>query len=148
MARTIRIVIFAALSAGVILFIFGNSVPSIPESRETSLSVAALLRPFLDPNYRIPDDVFHNLIRKLAHFVEFGVLGLCLTGLSAQFYWKNRLKFGVPVAGAAMVALLDEGLQYFTGRGNSIRDVGIDCAGALCGVIFVAGLLRLLRRRR
>ena len=148
MARKIRIVLFAVLSLLIIVFIYSNSVPSIPESRETSLSIAALLRPLLDPHHRMDDAVFHNLIRKLAHFVEFGALGVSLTALSAQFDRKKRYLFGTPMAVSALVALSDEGLQSFTGRGNSMKDVLIDCGGAFCGVLFVAAILWLQHLRK
>ncbi len=148
MARTIRIVFFSVLSLLIICFIFSNSLPSIPESRETSLSVAALLRPLLDPHRRMEDETFHVLIRKIAHFVEFSALGVSLTGLSAQFERKRRYLFGTPAVGAVFVAFCDEGLQFFTGRGNSIIDVLIDSAGAFCGVLFVAAICWLQSLRK
>ena len=148
MARKIRIALFAVLSLLIILFIYSNSLPSIPESREVSLSMAALLRPLLDPRHRLDDEVYHNLVRKLAHFVEFGALGVSLTGLCAQFPWKKRYLFGAPMGAAVLVALTDEGLQYFTGRGNSIKDVCIDSMGALCGVLFVTALVCLNKKLR
>lgn len=148
MKRKIRIVLFAALSALIILFIYSNSIPAIPESRETSLSVAAFLRPLLDPYHRLDDEVYHILVRKLAHFVEFGALGVSLTALSAQFPRKKRYLFGTPLAAAAVVALTDEGLQFFTGRGNSIKDVCIDIGGAICGLLLVAVILWLQHMRK
>lgn len=150
MARKIRIALFATLSLLIVAFIFSNSIPSIPESRETSLSIAALLRPLLDPHHRMDDAVFHNLIRKLAHFTEFGALGVSLTALSAQFERKKRYMFGTPFGVSVLVAFCDEGLQFFTGRGNSMKDVLIDSTGALCGMLFVAAILwlRSLRKNR
>ena len=148
MARKFRIALFSTLSLLVIVFIFSNSVPSIPESRETSMSVAALLRPLLDPHHRLDDSTYHNLIRKLAHFVEFGALGVCLTALSAQFDWKRRYLFGAPMAASVLIALCDEGLQFFTGRGNSMKDVLLDSGGAFCGLLFVAMILWLQHLRK
>ncbi len=148
MKRKIRVVLFAVLSMLIILFIYSNSLPSIPESRETSLSVAALLRPLLDPQHRLDDEVYHNLVRKLAHLTEFGALGMSLTALSAQFPRKKRYLFGTPLATAAVVALTDEGLQFFTGRGNSLTDVCIDIGGAICGLLFIAAILCLQHLRK
>ena len=148
MARKIRIAFFSVLSVLIVVFIFSNSVPSIPESRETSMSIAALLRPLLDPHHRLDDSVYHNLIRKLAHFVEFGALGVSLTALSAQFKRKKRYLFGTPTAGSVLIAFADEGLQFFTGRGNSIKDVCLDSFGAFCGVLFVAAILWIQHLRK
>lgn len=148
MARKIRITFFLVLSVLIVVFIFSNSLPSIPESRETSMSFAALLRPLLDPHHRLDDDVYHNLVRKLAHFVEFGALGVSLTGLSAQFERKKRYLYGTPLGVSVLVAFCDEGLQFFTGRGNSIKDVLIDSTGALCGVLFVAAIILFQHLRK
>lgn len=148
MTRKTRIILFSVLSVLIVAFIYSNSLPSIPESRETSLSVAALLRPLLDPHHRLDDDVYHNLVRKLAHLTEFGALGMSLTALSAQFPRKKRYLLGTPLAAAAVVALTDEGLQFFTGRGNSMRDVCIDIGGAVCGIAVVALILRLQKERK
>ena len=148
MTRKTRIVLFTVLSLLIMAFIYGNSIPSIPESRETSLSIAALLRPLLDPKHRLDDEVYHILVRKLAHFVEYGALGTSLTALAAQFEWKKWHLPVAPMVVSVLVALSDEGLQYFTGRGNSMKDVGIDSCGALCGMLFVLAVIWLIKQRK
>ena len=70
--------------------------------------------------------VVHALIRKTAHFVEYGVLfWLLLRGPMAK---RPYLALGICVA----YALLDEGHQIFVpGRTASLYDVALDSTGAL-----------------
>ena len=81
------------------------------------------------------------LLRKLAHFSEYLLLGLLL-------YALLRRKFS-PAAG---FALTDEWHQLSVpGRDGNLRDVLIDTAGAFTGAVLgciLTGLRRLLARLR
>lgn len=83
-------------------------------------------------------DGFHIFIRKFAHFVEFGILGVFLTAGFGVF--KNLvsriIKRGIFAASAAVLyAITDEIHQLFVpGRVGAVTDVLIDAAGI---VIFV-----------
>ena len=90
MTRKLRLAIFSILSFVILLFIFSNSLQSGPESNAKSGWVADFLTPLLNTFGWIPEDVFHRLIRKLAHFTEFGALGVCLTGMSLNMNWQGR----------------------------------------------------------
>lgn len=135
MARKLRAGIFALLALAIILFIFSNSLRSGPESHEQSSWVAELLRSILNPGNWLCDSAYHYLIRKLAHFTEFGALGVCLGGVAANV--RLSRKWLGAAAFALTVACADETIQAFTGRTNSIKDVALDCLGALCGLILV-----------
>lgn len=97
----------------------------------------------------IQSDGFHLFIRKSAHFVEFGVLGLLVTGWLGVFKTirKNFLKrLGTASAICLMYAISDEVHQLFVkGRNGSLRDVLIDFAGAL---VFSAVLLIINNGRK
>jgi VanZ family protein len=83
----------------------------------------------------IQSDIFHTVIRKTAHFLEFGILGLLLVN------WLKRLEkikeTYLHIAGAAFLfsaayAATDEVHQLFVpGRAFSLWDILIDSAGAL-----------------
>lgn len=74
------------------------------------------------------------LVRKMAHFTEFTMLGLCLCWLFGML-GKGRL---LPFLCGAAAACVDETIQIFVpDRGPSVRDVCIDSSGVLLGVILL-----------
>lgn len=144
MARKIRTAVFLLLAVGIWIFIFSSSSQNGAESNAISGRVAEFLRPLLNPNGWIEEELYLKLVRKLAHFVEFGALGVCLSGAAANLSLRWFWPFGLCV----LTACADETLQSFTGRTNSLKDVCIDSAGAACGVLFVYILCRIIKRYR
>ena len=86
----------------------------------------------------------HDLLRKIAHFGEFGILGFFLTGM----YWnRGNFKLLQPVRAGFFAAFCDETLQLFIpGRSGEVKDVWIDFSGALCGCLFLWLLLKLTKK--
>ena len=75
-----------------------------------------------------------GLLRKIAHFSEFAALGMCLAWL------HGMLQIGKirPFFWGVLAAAVDETIQVFVpDRGPSIRDVCIDSAGVLTGIILL-----------
>lgn len=97
----------------------------------------------------IDGDLGHTLLRKLAHMTEYGVLGALWAGQQ----WKSASKF--QITGLAvrwqicvLTALLDESIQLFVpGRSGEIRDVWIDSAGAILGMVAMVGLITLVKTK-
>lgn len=125
-----------------VLFIFSQSLLGISASQKESGSVLKAVSPVLEV-FVGRGNVTDHLVRKLAHFTEFFTLGAELSALlwvrgsvGAQRY-LNGIFIG------AAVALCDETVQLFTGRGSQVQDVWLDIFGAVCGLLFVA-LLRAL----
>lgn len=140
--------IFGVLSVLVIAFIFGNSLPSIEESKAQSGVLVALLRKMLDPLGKFSEDVFHVFVRKLAHLTEFGLLGFCLGGLTDGLkprFWRSVYVF-FTLFGVLAVAVTDEFIQSFTGRGSMVSDVILDFSGGLLGLFGMCICLVILRR--
>lgn len=83
------------------------------------------------------------LVRKLAHFCEYALLGFWLM-LTLRVYTRRILSFiAWPLFLGLLTAVLDETLQLFIpGRFGQVRDVAIDFVGVLCGLL--AGLFALL----
>lgn len=143
--KTIIIVVLAALF---VAFIWGNSVKSQEESSAQSRAVSNFLRQILDPAGIIPVYKFHHFVRKAAHFVEFAVLG----GLIGCMFQAIRSRTGrgfyvLPVIMVVLVAVLDEYIQTFTGRGNRVSDVLLDCYGGLFGLGIVL-LVAFLKKKK
>ena len=139
--------VFALLSIVTMAYIWGNSLKSIPESAAQSSMVAELIRPILDPQKKLPLDVFHNLVRKLAHLVEFFTLGVFVCGFTVSLgvELKKRL-ISLPILIVLLVAVGDEFIQYFTQRGSLVTDVVLDFTGALGGLLATAILYRIIVR--
>lgn len=85
----------------------------------------------------------NGVLRKLAHFTEFAILGVFLTGT----YWNTkRFLLARPLFCALFTALCDETLQLFVvGRSGQIGDVWIDFGGACLGTLVLWLILRLRR---
>ena len=128
-------------------FIWGNSLKSIPESQEISLSYLDRLSPFLDTVFG-PGRITDHILRKTAHFCEFTLLGaelrllFLLLGQQGLQGLMNALFAGL----AAGVA--DETIQIFSLRGSRVADVVLDFSGAVFGALVMALITRLCRRRR
>lgn len=150
----VTVLILECLILALCIFIFSNSFATAELSDSQSGWVAALLRPILDPHGRMDPDAFHGLVRKLAHFTEFGLLGVLsgfVAGIAAQSEKPLRAKAAWPVCSirCALVALCDEGIQTMVpGRNGALTDVGIDCLGAVCGLFFAFIFTKIMIRYR
>ena len=81
-----------------------------------------------------------DVVRKIAHVVEFFLLSI-LTSI----FWKRK-----PIRNlytGLIVALLDETIQVFTGRGALVTDIWIDMIGVGIGTVIVATVEALKRRQ-
>ena len=134
-------------------FIWGQSLMTADSSTRESESVLSFVRPavtaVIQCLQRLGIDADPAvLVRKLAHFTEFAVLGILMYLL---FSTPERGSRGIlPAAACLAAAGVDEFLQRFAdGRAPALRDVGIDFAGACVGILLAARFLaRLFRRRR
>lgn len=132
------------LVAAVVLFIFSRSLLNQEASGEESRHVMELIRPILG-FFVGKENVTLHLVRKLAHLTEFCALGLTLSWLSL---WLGRKSIPWTLLSAVLIALSDETIQAFTGRGPSVTDVWIDISGAALGMLLVAVIAALARRRK
>lgn len=149
---TVIWLLFAIVWAGII-FLFSSQ--SYSDSNGLSSSLASFLTGLLIPDFASwgPSlqadwlNSINNLLRKLAHFSEFCLLGV-LTYLAALNLMGRRnrkrppTKFGVGMVCfyiCAVLAALDELHQSMSaGRTPSTGDMLVDCAGAILGIIICA----------
>lgn len=88
-----------------------------------------------------------GLLRKLAHFTEFTCLGLCLSFLVRMLRTKPAEHMGLPLLCGFIAACIDETIQIFIPlRGPAIKDVGIDTAGVILGVVLIT-LIKLIKNK-
>lgn len=126
----------AVLVALILVFIWGNSL--------LSKEVSGAISDFIQYNIfgfsggGTNGTVNSTPIRKLAHFMEFAVLG---SALSLIFYDKAKRYYAAFFLAAA-AACTDETIQIFSHRGNSIKDVLLDCCGAAFGILVVRAIAK------
>ena len=146
-ARILLVLLVLAL-----VFIWGHSMVPAASSAEESRQVGQWLTPFLEW-FVGEGNVTTHLVRKLAHFCEYGALGMILGALA--LLWESpgaffRGSYAFLLALAA--AVVDESIQFVAdGRGAQVQDILLDAAGSLTGLLAVwllGALLRLLRKRR
>lgn len=132
--------LWTALIVLTLAFIWGNSL--LPPERSFALSdmVQKALSYFtpVDSPAGAAGGTWSAVVRKLAHFTEFCVLGALL---------RLRLRSAEerpwpPLLAGLLAALTDETIQYFTARTSLVFDVWLDFAGAAAGVLLIWAIER------
>lgn len=132
--------------------IFWFSAQPSDDSEDMSLEAGKLAGQILIPEYeewsQARQLAFAKKIdlpvRKLAHGLEYAVLGLFLTAMYRSYGLDGRRWILISFLSAAAYASTDEFHQLFVpGRAGKVTDVLIDSAGALIGVCVVW----MIRRR-
>ena len=96
----------------------------------------------------------HPIIRKLAHFSIYTVVGFSVMGFMCTFDIRNIFKVVISFLVGLIYAISDEIHQYFIpDRFASVKDVLIDSAGVLTGIfilviliVFVEAIVDWLKR--
>lgn len=92
-------------------------------------------------------EIIEHPVRKLAHFSEYGVMGISVYVLLSQWMkrgWRLRL---LTTAWVFVSAAGDEFHQYFVpGRYASAADVALDTCGGICGMLFCICAAALYRK--
>lgn len=140
-----KTVILAVLILLLLAFIWSNSMQSIPDSRDRSLAVMARIQPFLEL-FVGKGNVTNHMVRKLAHFCEYSLLGLLLTlWVRLRMHpTPRRVLYGM-LLGLA-VAVIDETIQIFSHRGSQVQDVILDFCGVIAGTLLGLLLSAIVRR--
>ena len=137
---------FAILNLLLIAFIFIHSLTPADISQEESGAVTDWL------SYVFPFELSENLVRKLAHFIEFSALGI-ITTLTVYSYCQKVMggvyfKLFVCLA----TAVCDEAIQLnIDGRSGQVSDIFLDFSGCLFGLILtsiVIGIVLYLKKEK
>lgn len=134
------------------VFIFVHSAMPADLSDLESSSLAELMSKL----FHLDADTASFIVRKCAHFTEYLVLGGCLLffadgfSLPAGIKWPAIiLRVALPVwGGGILYAVTDEIHQAFVpGRSCEIRDICIDAAGVLAGILIYLLIRKLCRKQ-
>ncbi len=129
-----------------IVAIWGQSMIPREASQVESDTILKVINPFSDVEIGDVTSSLYwlmsDLLRKLAHLIEYGVLGCeimvyriikkCKPAVKQEFI--NLLVTGM------IVGLIDETIQVFSHRGSTVTDVWIDTVGFFLGLLFVRNL--------
>jgi len=127
-----RLRLCRCLIAALLTFIWGNSLMPGRISQAISDALAWLLLGTKPVGGEMAAG--SGILRKLAHFTEFTALGMCLAWLHGML-GKGKIR---PFVWGVLAAAADETIQCFVPeRGPGIRDVCIDSAGVLTGIVLL-----------
>lgn len=143
MSRKAQVWLLTGLIIGLLAFIWGNSMMTAESSGSVSRGVLDRLGEFI-PFFA--SGAHHGVLRKIAHFSEFFLLGLLCAAQRVKS--EKLLTFGL-IAFGLTAACIDETIQIFVlGRSSSLLDVWLDIAGFTAGVIAVAVGYALHKRKQ
>lgn len=132
--------------AAILAFIWGNSAMPGEESGELSGFVGEILCKLL-PFLALDTEEGMHVLRKVAHFSEFAVLGVFFAWFWGMLACKPILRYSLPLPCGICVAAIDETIQIFSpGRYCSIKDVAIDSSGVITGVLVLCVAVYLFHK--
>ncbi len=155
MRRMMRIFIGVAIALAVavlitMIIIYSFSAESKEESGSRGTGIVTLLVKIFYPDYDSYEYLekqkivrgLNHIVRKFAHFAEFGLLGFLAAALLLhlrrrydRIHWWMTWVF--PAVFCLIYAISDEVHQIFSNRGPAVKDVLIDFAGAVTGIVLI-----------
>ncbi len=138
--------ILTTLTILFILFIWSRSLASGEESTAQSDSVLKFITDVFN-SININININSFIIRKMAHFLEFMVLGVLLTATVACYTdsFKNEIFKMLFILLAVPVS--DETMQYISpDRGPQVSDVLLDFSGCITGWIVTILIITLIKK--
>lgn len=118
-----------------VAFIFFQSTLSPEESVEKSDEVGDIIAEVIPPETPVGGYVQDN-VRKIAHFVEFMMLGIW-SALYVVLTIPTLKWCAISFPPALLCALLDESIQIFSERGPSVSDVWLDFLGFCSSAVII-----------
>ncbi len=88
-----------------------------------------------------------SIIRKIAHFSIYTVVGCLLMGLLSTYKLKDKWRMIMAIVIGILYAISDEFHQSFSpGRSPKITDVYIDTLGIIIGALFVILIRKIYKQ--
>ena len=146
------LVLMVAMVLTVLSFFVQSALPPEASSAESD-AVSDAIEPIIPSDTPVGEFVHPN-IRKIGHFAEFGLFGI--EAALYLFFYVKRKRLGIICSFicAQFIALCDETVQIFSGRGPEISDVWIDIFGfstlfaiTLCMAVAIRALTNKLRNK-
>jgi hypothetical protein len=92
-------------------------------------------------------DKIESVIRKIAHFSIYGLVGVLLMALLSTYNITDKNKIIFTIVLGAIYASSDEFHQSFIpGRSGEVRDVMLDTLGVAVGGLIVLAIIKLIEK--
>lgn len=135
--------IVTLLFLGCVLFIWHNSMENASVSSARSGKITEMVNEVLERSGW--ETVTEHFIRKLAHFVEYGMEGVLTVLLFVAYCLRPWKRLWAVVCVGIFTASVDELLQFFSaGRSPGFGDVCIDMAGFISGTLWMLAVCYLM----
>ena len=129
-----------------LVFIWGNSMMPASISKGVSGWLKDIINMLLSDAGGDKTLLGEEVLRKIAHAAEFAALGMVLMLLMEEGH-KTKVAF-LALCGLG-AALIDETIQLFVdGRSGQIKDIWIDLAGFVIGVLLVWLIIGIAQKRK
>lgn len=123
--------------------IWGHSLMPAEQSSSESARALVVFQPLFDFVGITDPDFATFLVRKLAHFSEYAMLGVLSTGMMRAWVADDALAYRLCAIPWILVPCIDEVIQLFVpGRDGRITDVVIDMAGGMLGMLIANAVVR------
>ncbi len=134
-----------ALMVLTVIFIFVQSSLPPEVSSAESEAVGGFITSLIPEDTRLFDFVTEYM-RKIAHFTEYGLLGIEIAFYIAYFVKDKKKYLRLSPTVPFFVGFVDETLQCFSKRGPMIEDVWIDIGGFITFSLLAWGVIILINK--
>lgn len=143
--------ILLILLLGTFFIIFGFSNQDAEESGNLSSNIAKfMLKQVHHDDIENKEQILErteSVIRKIAHFSIYTLVGFLLMALASTYNLKENKKIIISLCIGALYATSDEIHQLFIpGRSGQITDVILDSMGVLLGILLVLTVLEVYKK--
>lgn len=153
--RGILIVLLIATFVRIFCFSSQDGEESSSVSRKVTTAVTQNIKKIQDLEYKERElvlDKIETVIRKLAHFSIYTLVGILMMALMSTYNLLKRKQILISIFAGMMYAASDEIHQYFVPERTALfTDVLIDTAGVCLGVLIVLTMLKIyikIRKKR
>ena len=140
------IIIIMLLITWIIIFKFSSQ--SGEESSNVSRGIIQKIIDFI-PNIGENQELAERVIRKIAHFSIYTLVGLLLKNLFNTYDIKEKYKIIYSLIIGIIYAISDEIHQKFVpGRSAQITDVMLDSMGVALGILLVMLVIEIIKKTK
>ena len=126
-----------ALAVACAIFIYANSLMDGTTSSAMSGFVLKLIQKAMETIGVSPALITPHIVRKLAHFCQYALLGFLTTVTVRLWYGKLKSHIFMILFLGLLVPVSDEFLQLFiAGRTGAVQDIVLDFTGFIAGMMF------------
>lgn len=136
--------------------IFGFSNQDGETSGSISRKITEIITKNISAIQNLPKDEkqivlkrIEHIVRKLAHFSIYTVIGFLSMSLMSTYKLKQKNRITISAIIGLLYAISDEIHQAFIpSRGPKVGDVGIDFSGVIMGILIILLIIRFYLYRR